>query len=73
MNSINKTAGLAGFLYFIYWVIHIFADASQQKNAGAKSGHKLLTAGFSARSLGKEMQMKTISSDQNKIQQRKRN
>ena len=26
MNSINKTARMAGFLYFIYMVIHIFAD-----------------------------------------------
>ena len=34
MNSINKTAGMAGFLYFIYRVIHISADASQQKTAG---------------------------------------
>ena len=26
MNSINKTARIAGFLYFIYMVFHIFAD-----------------------------------------------
>src|SRR3972149_5159565 len=26
MNSINKTARMAGFLYFIYMVFHIFAD-----------------------------------------------
>ncbi len=43
MNSINKTAGMAGFLYFMYRVIHISADASQQKIAGiagAESGHE---------------------------------
>jgi len=43
MNSINKPAGMAGFLYFIYLVIHISADASQQKTAGvagAESGHE---------------------------------
>jgi hypothetical protein len=26
MNSINKTARLAGFLYFIYIVVHVFSD-----------------------------------------------
>ncbi len=26
MNSIKKTARMAGFLYFIYFVLHIFAD-----------------------------------------------
>ena len=26
MNSIKKTARMAGVLYFIYFVIHIFAD-----------------------------------------------
>jgi hypothetical protein len=36
MNSINKTAGMAGFLYFFYLVIHISADASQQKTAGVE-------------------------------------
>jgi hypothetical protein len=49
MNTINKTAGMAGFLYFIYGVIHISADASQQKTAGVKgaeSGHELLKAVF---------------------------
>ena len=43
MNSINKTTGMAGLRYFIYPVIHISADASQQKTAGvagAKSGHE---------------------------------
>ena len=34
MNSINKTAGMAGFLYGIYRVIHLSADASRQKTAG---------------------------------------
>jgi hypothetical protein len=34
MNSINKTAGMAGFLYFIYLVNQISADASQQKTSG---------------------------------------
>ncbi len=64
MNSINKTAGIVGFLYFISLVIHISADASQQKTAGvagAKSAHELLKAVFLGRYLGKGMQMKTIS------------
>jgi hypothetical protein len=52
MNTINKTAGMAGFLYIIYLVIHVSADASQQKTAGVKgaeSGHELLKAVFSGR------------------------
>jgi hypothetical protein len=43
MNSINKTAGMVGFLYCIYLVFHLSAGAAQQKTAGvagAKSGHE---------------------------------
>jgi len=56
MNTINKTAGMAGFLYIIYLVIHVSVDASQQKTAGVKgaeSGHELLKAVLQRDSLGR--------------------
>lgn len=49
MNSVNKTAGMAGFLYFIYRVMHISAGASHPKNTGAggaESGYEYPAASF---------------------------
>ena len=43
MNSVNKDAGMAGFLFFIYQVMHISAGASHPKTTdagGAESGYE---------------------------------
>lgn len=76
MNSVSKTAGMAGFLYFIYRVIHVIADASQQKTAGVAGADQAMNYSrpvFQKDTLGRRCRMKTISLYQNKIQQRRRN
>jgi hypothetical protein len=74
MNSINKTAGMAGFLYVIYLIIHLSAGASQQKTAGVAGADQALNYSrpvFQGDARVKEMQMNVMSPEQNKIQQRR--
>ncbi len=54
MNSINKTARMAGFLYFIYMVFHIFADVIGRSKLfvygdAAATAQKIIASGWQFR------------------------